>query len=318
MKKDKPLITTILPVYKEPFEFFTKAYQSIVGQNYPNLEIIIIIDNPQNNEAVNYFTKASKENEQTKLIINEKNLGLIRSLNKGLDISKGQYIARMDSDDVSLPKRFEKQLDYLINNSFDIVGGFAETIDLKSKKVGIWKMPTTSLGVKFLTRYHTPSLHPTWLCKAEVLKQVHGYREIKHAEDHDLLARALLSGHRVGNAPFPVIQYRINPESVSNKNSQWAYWGRVLIGRQFVSKTLEKLTEESFNNYIEKKLRTERVDPRQHYNLLIKSLLGFKPLLAAKSLISISKSPSSTLSRVKNKIIIKSILFLDKIASLVP
>ncbi|MEC7276592.1 MAG: glycosyltransferase [Bdellovibrionota bacterium] len=315
MRTNSPLVSIILPVYKEPPEFFENSYNSLNSQSYKNLEIIVILDNPEHHKAIEYFSTAAKNNLNTHFYINEENLGLIKTLNIGINIAKGEFIARMDSDDISMPSRIKNQLSYLQENSLDFVGGFANTIDSQSSFIGNWKMPVTPNGIREFTKYHTPVLHPTWLCKTKVLKILQGYREIKHVEDHDLVARAILEGFNIGNLPEQVIQYRINPESISNTNSQWAYWGRVFIGLCFSDRTLNQITKSDFEDFIEHKISLEYDDPRKNYHLLVQSFKRVQFISFLESFFKLIKSLPQVIIRIRNKFMIKYILLKDGINS---
>ncbi|MCE0812474.1 glycosyltransferase family 2 protein [Buttiauxella sp. S04-F03] len=109
MSNVKPLVSVLIPVYNAA-GFVKESVQSIINQTYENLEIIIINDGSTDNslEIVNDF------NDSRIIVINNKvNMRLIKTLNLGLDICKGKYIARMDSDDISELQRIEKQVNYL-------------------------------------------------------------------------------------------------------------------------------------------------------------------------------------------------------------
>ncbi len=311
MTNNRPTVSIILPVYKEPLSYFDKAYQSIVNQTYQSIEIIVIIDNPDLKEAIEYFSKAEIQYPHTRLVINEKNIGLIETLNKGLSLAAGRYIARMDSDDISLPTRIDEQLRFLELHSLDLVGGYAELIDQDSNSLGTWKMPLSKRGIHMLTKYHTPALHPTWLCKKDALVKVSGYRGIKHAEDHDLLARLLLAGFSIGNYPKVVIKYRINPQSISNLNSHWAYWGRIFVGSHFTLKSLNEVTQQQFEEFISTKLDQEKNDPRNYFHQLQKELLQLNLLASLKLIMKLMTKLPAICVRLKYKIFIKGVFFLD-------
>lgn len=95
------------------------ALNSIVEQTYENLEIIIIIDDPQNTDAIEYFENRALKDSRIKVYVNKENLGIVKTLNRAINISTGDYIARMDADDISLVNRIKEQCDFL--NSFSNV-----------------------------------------------------------------------------------------------------------------------------------------------------------------------------------------------------
>ena len=102
-------ISVILSAYNEEERWFRKAVESILNQSFKEFELILILDNP-NNELLDKIIKEYKEKDSRIIYIkNEKNLGLVESLNRGIKASSGLYIARMDADDIAKPTRIEKQ-----------------------------------------------------------------------------------------------------------------------------------------------------------------------------------------------------------------
>jgi len=112
MDKKNPRITVLMPVYNVE-SFIKESIVSILNQSYSDFELLII-DDASTDDTVNRIIEFS--DSRIKLIKKPKNLGLIDSLNLGIKLAKGQYIARMDGDDISTPDRFQKQLDILLNN----------------------------------------------------------------------------------------------------------------------------------------------------------------------------------------------------------
>lgn len=116
------LISVIMSVYNEVPEYLDVAIDSILNQTYKNFEFIILNDG-SNDEIVEKLETAAKKDERIKLIHNEEQMGLTKSLNKGLAVAKGDFIARMDSDDFSVSTRFERQLAFFERNQdVDIIG----------------------------------------------------------------------------------------------------------------------------------------------------------------------------------------------------
>ena len=122
---DKPRISVLMGVYNEKISWINESVESILHQSYQNFEFIIIDDNPSNNEVKSYLLNLKEKDERVIVIFNDYNIGLTKSLNKGLAIAKGEYIARMDADDISFVSRFEKQVSYLDNHpECDAVYGY--------------------------------------------------------------------------------------------------------------------------------------------------------------------------------------------------
>jgi len=112
-------ISVIMPVYNCEL-FLHDSIGSILKQSYRNYEFIIINDGSEDSSLEIIKSYSSRDNRIK--VINQRNKGLIESLNLGVSISKGEYIARMDADDISLVNRFEMQLTHMINNNIDVCG----------------------------------------------------------------------------------------------------------------------------------------------------------------------------------------------------
>ena len=104
-------ISVLMTVYKENEEELKESFESIINQTYKNLEIIVVIDFPDEIWRKEFIEQYN--DKRVKVILNEENIGLPLSLNKALEVATGDYYARMDSDDISTLDRFEKQLKYI-------------------------------------------------------------------------------------------------------------------------------------------------------------------------------------------------------------
>ncbi|HGH6032055.1 TPA: glycosyltransferase family 2 protein, partial [Vibrio mimicus] len=213
------LISVILPIYKEPLGWVKDSINSILGQSEHNFELIVVLDCPDNITVNEWVRDLQKIDDRIKLYENEYNKGLIYNLNYMISVAKGKYIARMDADDISDENRISKQHKYLEDNNLDIVGcnmmcidEFGNEIKPMSKQLEIVTKNNSEIYFK------TPAYHPTWFAKAEVLKDL-TYRQVKHAEDYDLLLRALMKEMKIGNVKDYLLKYRVNRASVSNMNS---------------------------------------------------------------------------------------------------
>lgn len=207
MKKlRKPLVSVIMPVYNG-MPFLKQATKSILEQTYKNFEFIIIDDSSTDN-TFQYLNRL--KDKRIKLIKNKKNLGLAASLNIGLKIAKGNYIARMDADDVSLPNRFEEQIKFMTQNpSIDLCGTWVDLIDEKGMKIGEKKYPIKSDQVKNAITWYTAVVHPTYMAKNSFFKKLGGYRlNFDFAEDYDLLARAK-NNFKIANIPQKLLLWRL-------------------------------------------------------------------------------------------------------------
>lgn len=203
-----PKISVIMGVYNDE-KFLSKSIESILTQTFNDFEFIICDDCSKDN-SLNIIKSYQKKDSRIVLIKNSSNLGLASSLNKCINISKGKYIARMDSDDIALKDRFEKQFCYLEKNSdVAVVGTQAYFIDQTDKR---FKEFNTPLEITFKNTVRKSNLiHPTTMIRKNVLDEVNGYsvnKFTRRAEDYDLWCKISEKGYRLTNLPERLFEYR--------------------------------------------------------------------------------------------------------------
>lgn len=232
------LISVIMSTYNEPQEWIKESIDSILNQSHRMIEVIIVCDNPENKLLIELLEEYKEKDNRINIIFNEKNMGLTKSLNKAINCSKGRYIARMDSDDISNKLRLEKQLKYLKNRNLDLIGSGVKCITEDKNVITILnKFPKENNTFIKKISYNNCMPHPTWFGKIEVFKELNGYRDIDYAEDYDFILRALYKGFLLGNINEVLLDYRMRSSSISNKNGL----------KQFItSKQLVKAYKENY------------------------------------------------------------------------
>lgn len=212
---NKELVSVIMSVYKESKEELEKSINSILNQSYSNIEFIIVIDNPDEKWRIDFVK--SLNDKRINLLVNEKNMGLPKSLNKAIKASKGKYIARMDADDISEENRLEKQFNYLINNNLDLCGSFVKCF-YKDKIVKKNSFPITPKGIHLMLYRKNCVAHPSYFLKKELYEKLNGYQNIYTCEDYEFLLRAEKKGYKIGNVPEYLLKYRLTENSISRSN----------------------------------------------------------------------------------------------------
>lgn len=193
----KPLVSIIMSAYNERIDWVRDSIESIIKQTYDNLEIIIILDNPKNSEIDNLIKDYSRNDYRIRYFINEKNLGLTKCLNIGLEKAQGKYIARMDADDVCMENRIEEQVKFLEeNDDIDFVSCNYILIDEESNHL----YETKNYGENAnMTReclaYRSIFAHPTWTFRKSIMEKLKHYNEVERAEDYDFLCRLISNGY---------------------------------------------------------------------------------------------------------------------------
>lgn len=306
------MISVIMSTYNEKEEYLVKAIESVLSQTYQNFEFVIILDNPENDKLRNILNYYARIEKKIKLIFNENNLGLTASLNKGLKIARGNYIARMDADDIADIFRLEKQLSYLEKYDLDIVGSQLRRISESGKVVNeCTNKSYDSECVLELLNYDNCIPHPSWLVKKDVYERLKGYKEITACEDYDFLLRAKMAGYKIGIADDILMNYRINTKGISRNNSL-----RQLLSAHYLQKNMYRIdtvnkteVDQFVERYNTKNAAEQYEKALKKMNLLLegikngnKMLLMELPLLVLMSkFIILNYKKIYTMNKIKKK-----------------
>ena len=216
------LVTVLIPAYNAE-KYIIEAVGSIQRQTYHNLEILIIDDgSTDRTNQILYVLK--QKDKRIELVENETNLGLIKTLNKGIDLAKGKYIVRLDSDDVAHPDRIREQIAAMLkDDNIDFVGCLLKVIDSNSRFLYYSDAFDTkdSFVARFISMFESPIAHPGLVIKTDVIRK---YRyqdaeEYKHVEDFDMFSRMLSDGLNYKCVDSYLLNYRINMEGVTRQNA---------------------------------------------------------------------------------------------------
>lgn len=233
-----------MATYKESIECLKQSIESIINQTYNDFEFIIILDNPDNKEHIAFINDYVCKDERIKFYINDKNMGLTNTLNRGLKLAEGKYICRMDADDISELYRMEHQKKYLEENDFDLIGGISQMIDEDGNTIySIKKVPTNFKKIKKCIKYNQVISHPTWFGKKEVFDKLNGYRNMPLCEDYDFTLRAILQGFKISNVNECVLKYRMTKDSISRSNLFEQYLFARYITKQYSEGKVSEVEE---------------------------------------------------------------------------
>ncbi len=211
----KPFVSILMPCYNSA-AFLHKAIDSILNQTYRNFEFIII-DDGSNDQTPFIIENYAQQDSRIKYYRNEVNRKLIYTLNRGVQLAGGEYILRMDADDISHPERLEKQLNFMLENpETDICSAGYCYINLSDEEVQLsFPKTTLSKALHFQSFFSTPLSHAVILAKTEVLKNNLYDPDFIHSEDFELFSRLLSAGYNLRNLKEILYYVRINPQSVS-------------------------------------------------------------------------------------------------------
>ena len=203
----EPKITVIMSVFNGS-EFLAESIQSILDQTFKEFEFIIVDDGSTDNslDIIRSFESADSRIK----VISKLNEGLAKSLNTAISISKGEYIARMDADDISYKNRLEKQYEFMQKNkSIDLCGCSMDIIDELGNVTSEKIQASNNHEILKKRFFQSPILHITFFGKKLFFLKNNGYREeFKYAQDYDLVMRGIDAGAKICNIKHKLVQYR--------------------------------------------------------------------------------------------------------------
>ena len=209
MKKIK--FSVLMSVYyKEKASYLDDALNSIFNQTLRPNEVVLVEDGPLNDDLYKVIDKYKKKYKYFKTVRLKKNMGLGNALNEGLKHCTYEYVARMDTDDISMPDRFEKQIAFLEKNpDVDCVGSNMLEYDENMKNVISKKMvPETNEEIKKYVKERNPMNHPTVIYKKEEVLAVNSYEDFPFFEDYYLWAKMIKSGSKFYNIQENLYKFR--------------------------------------------------------------------------------------------------------------
>ena len=219
-----PAISVILPAYNCD-KFIGRAIESVLQQTFRDFEFIIINDGSTDKTE---FIILSFDDPRIVYQKNPSNKGLVYTLNKGVELANGRYIARMDGDDLAVPERFEKQLEYLkLNDNADLLATVVSLIDEHDVPCGTWKSDERNISEDDIRKYLPKDnciAHPTVMGKIEVFKKYRYNPKQSQSEDYDLWLRMINDGVVIHKLPEPLLQHRILSSSFTRSNKKNVFW----------------------------------------------------------------------------------------------
>lgn len=210
----RPKVSIVMSFCKEPSQWIMSAVDSILSQTFRDFEFIIICDDPQRQDMTGRIM--SIKDERILLIANRENLGLTKSLNKGIASSSGEYIARMDADDVAMKDRLARQVDFLDRHrEVSVCATDVHLINAEGKIVRRnryrRKLSPDNL---FITN---PIAHSSVMFRRDLLETRSPlYNEAyRFAQDYELWQHLILKGHIIRIIPAPLLLYRKSSSQIS-------------------------------------------------------------------------------------------------------
>jgi glycosyltransferase involved in cell wall biosynthesis len=234
------LVSVVLPCYNAA-RFLREALDSVRAQSHRELEVIAV-DDGSDDATLQILRETASDDPRIRVLANGGQRGIIHTLNRAVDEAGGEFIARMDADDVVARDRIARQLEVLESRpEIGVVGSAALVTDEDGLVIG--RLPvrcTRPSAVAFLALFAAPLMHPTILARASVTRKF-PYRQAKeclHVEDYDLLTRMLADGVPLANIDAALYMKRSHPGGVSRKFEQTQIENFVRLGSRHLERTV--------------------------------------------------------------------------------
>lgn len=213
---EKDLISVIMPTFNVK-DYIIDAVNSILTQTYSPIELVIV-DDCSTDGTYELLKQFAARDSRIILCRNERNKKICKTLNRALELAHGEYIARMDGDDISRPERLQVLKEYLdIHPDIDLVGSQLISIDEKGKELSRKKYLRTASFIEIGNRFLSCVSH-FWLARREIYRALYGYRDLPYAEDYDFLLRGSRLGFHYANSKEYLYSVRIRPGNTGSVN----------------------------------------------------------------------------------------------------
>lgn len=310
------LVSIIMSIYNEPVEWLKKSIYSILNQTYENIEFIIVCDNPKSQRIISFVEEEILPDKRVIFLINDENKGLIFSLNRALSIAQGDYIVRMDADDISFLDRLEKQKRYLEENNLDLIGTNVQLFSDQGE-LSITNKPLSHSNIEYMLKVGTPAIvHPTFFAKREVFDNTKGYNiKAYHAEDMEFLAHVLSLGYKVGNMKEVLLKVRFSYDSVTKNNAYIMFLTSMLVKKMYLNYlksgkyVFEGISIEGINEKKLVKFKKKQIALTEARNYLKKRNISLFLLEIIKAFYY---APYAILNTLRVNLVLKYIQYLEK------
>ena len=233
----QPLISLIIPVGNINISLLQKSFNSINNQTYKNLELIVIIDTLNKRLTSFIYDYLSKTNFIYKVINNRKNIGVTKSLNRGLKFCNGDFVARFDSDDLMHKDRINRQYKYLLNKKYDFIFCNYKAF-FYSKRIGIVKkIFFDEKYIQWRMIFSNLFCHPSVMFDKKILLTKKNLYNQKYnvSQDYELWTRLILRKLKLGLLNDTLYFLRVHRFSISNLKKKEQHLNSIKIGYSYLS-----------------------------------------------------------------------------------
>lgn len=214
-------ISVVMSAYNAE-KYLREAMDSILSQTFADFQLIVIDD--KSTDASGAILKEYAARDARVVVLeNEENMGLTKSLNRGLSIARGEYIARMDADDISVPDRFQKQVDFLDSHpDYSFVSCIGRYIDEDGKEEQLRLFPETNEEIYAMMPKVDAVMHPGVMFRREDIAKIGNYCEdFRVVQDYDLWFRGMAAGYKFYNIQEPLVLFRRNDSYNTRKSKAY-------------------------------------------------------------------------------------------------
>lgn len=212
-----PKVSVLMSVYNGA-RYLRVAIDSVLNQTFEDFEFVIV-DDGSTDDSIEILS--TYKDPRIRLISNEENIGLTHSLNIGLEIVQGEYVARMDPDDICVPERFERQVGFLDSHpEIGVLGSQMTVIDETGTPLRPFEVPTSHSMIVWTLFFKRAFGHPSVMLRKKIVDNVGGYDEsYQYAQDYGLWIR-LLGKTQFSNLPEALVLYCTHPGTISNHHTE--------------------------------------------------------------------------------------------------
>lgn len=236
-----PLVSVLMPVYNGGI-FLKESIDSILRQSYRELELIIINDGSEDDSESTVLSY----NDGRLQYVKQERQGIVKTLNKGLSLCRGEYIARMDADDIAEKSRIEKQVDFLQTHpQVQVVGAYINIFG--NGKALVKKYPLSAKAINWAMLRSNAMAHPAVLFRKTLVAGDYYYKEAFHpSEDYELWCRLCLT-HAFANIPEVLLQYRVHHAQVSMQMHAEQALTKKEIRKEYIATLFDTKNEHRIN-----------------------------------------------------------------------
>jgi glycosyltransferase involved in cell wall biosynthesis len=282
----RPLVCVVLPCF-DAERFLRSALESVLGQTFRNLEVVAVDDGSTDSTAA-ILAEFAERDPRVRVLKQDANQGLISAVNRGIAEARGEFIARMDADDICAPDRIERQVHALqARPDVDVVGTAVRFVGEDGQRIRPRPVRCIEPGAaEFMTLLATPIVHPTLFARAAIMRthRYGGSPDSLHTEDYELLSRMVQAGVRLMNLREPLVTVRARPGGVSLHHEQTQIANFVSCARRHLERTLGLRPDAAAHRVL-----VNRMDE----NLTARDLSKGLELLAGVERLFLARAPES-------------------------